>query len=91
MLKLLKDHPSIVKLHEAFRRKGRLHLVFEYVPENLLEVLQQNPKGIRLDRVQRIIYLLFEALTWCHAHSIIHRDVKVCLSFPPSPPSLGCL
>ena len=45
VLKLLK-HENIVKLKEAFLRKGKLYLVFEYVDKNLLEVIEQNPDGI---------------------------------------------
>ncbi|KAG2533112.1 hypothetical protein BBO99_00000056 [Phytophthora kernoviae] len=36
MLRFLK-HGNVVALKEAFRRKGRLYLVFEYVEKNLLE------------------------------------------------------
>jgi cyclin-dependent kinase-like len=32
-------HPSIVELKEAFRKKGIVYLVFEYVENNLLEIL----------------------------------------------------
>jgi cyclin-dependent kinase-like len=39
ILRMLR-HPSIVSLLEAFRRKGKLYLVFEYVERNLLEVLE---------------------------------------------------
>jgi len=35
-----------VTLKEAFKRKGRLYLVFEYVEKNLLEVLEENSVGI---------------------------------------------
>ena len=31
---------NVVKLKEAFRRKGKLYLVFEYVERNLLEILE---------------------------------------------------
>lgn len=41
MLRMLK-HPNIVLLKEAFKRKGRLYLVFEYIEKNLLEVLEEN-------------------------------------------------
>ena len=41
-------------LHEAFRRKGKLYLVFEYMPKNLLEVLEENPNGLDLDTVRRL-------------------------------------
>lgn len=39
MLRMLK-HNNIVALREAFKRKGRIYLVFEYVEKNLLEVLE---------------------------------------------------
>lgn len=45
MLRMLK-YKNIVTLKEAFRRKGRLYLVFEYVEKNLLEVLEENTVGI---------------------------------------------
>ena len=32
-------HENIVSMHEAFRKKGIVYLVFEYVENNLLEVL----------------------------------------------------
>jgi len=33
-------------LKEAFRRKGKMYLVFEYVDRNLLEILEENPNGL---------------------------------------------
>ena len=45
MLRMLR-HPNIVDLKEAFKRKGRIYLVFEYVERNLLEVLEQKPDGL---------------------------------------------
>eukprot|EP00210_Caulerpa_lentillifera_P006506 g6214.t1 len=43
------QHSNIVTLREAFRRKGKLFLVFEYVEKNLLEVLEENPSGLELE------------------------------------------
>jgi len=45
MLRMLK-HNNIVALREAFKRKGRIYLVFEYVEKNLLEVLESQPSGL---------------------------------------------
>jgi cyclin-dependent kinase-like len=39
MLRMLR-HNNIVALREAFKRKGRIYLVFEYVEKNLLELLE---------------------------------------------------
>lgn len=45
ILRMLKQE-NIVQLKEAFRRKGKLYLVFEYVEKNLLEVLDEKPNGL---------------------------------------------
>jgi serine/threonine protein kinase len=47
MLRLLTaaNAPNIVNLKEAFRRKGKLYLVFEYMDKNLLELLEEQPNG----------------------------------------------
>ena len=40
LLRMLK-HENVVHLNEAFKRKGKLYLVFEFVDKNLLEVLEE--------------------------------------------------
>ena len=44
MLKNLK-HPNLVNLIEVFRRKKKLHLVFEYCDKTVLNELEKHPKG----------------------------------------------
>ena len=79
ILRLLR-HSNIVSLIEAFRRKGKLYLVFEYVEKNLLEVLEEQPQGLEPDLVRAYIFQLCQAINWCHSHDVIHRDIKpVCL------------
>jgi len=69
-------HDNIVTLREAFRRKGRLYLVFEYVERTLLEVLEANPNGVDPVMVQRYVYQLVKSIDWCHCNDVIHRDIK---------------
>lgn len=45
ILRMLK-HPNIVHLLEAFRRRHKLYLVFEFVEKNLLEILEENENGL---------------------------------------------
>lgn len=75
MLRFLK-HDNIVTLKEAFRRKGRLYLVFEYMEKNLLEVLEDKPNGIENELVRRYIFQLCCAIHYCHANNVVHRDIK---------------
>ena len=55
MLNILKDR-SVVKMIEAFKRKGRLYLVFEFMDKNLLEVLEEKPEGLSRESVKYFIY-----------------------------------
>ncbi len=45
-----------MSLREAFRRRGKLYLVFEYVDRNLLEVLEESPQGLSAELVRRYIF-----------------------------------
>jgi cyclin-dependent kinase-like len=75
ILRMLKQD-NIVQLKEAFRRKGKLYLVFEYVERNLLEVLEEKPSGLDPEDVRRYIYQLCKAIDYCHKQDILHRDIK---------------
>ncbi len=59
MLRLLK-HDYIVELKEAFKRKGRIYLVFEYIEKNLLEVLEGKPSGLDVN----INFILFQQFSF---------------------------
>ncbi|XP_018010814.1 cyclin-dependent kinase-like 4 isoform X2 [Hyalella azteca] len=75
MLKSLK-HPNLVNMIEVFRRKRKLHLVFEYCDHTLLGEMEKNPKGFPEKETKKIIYQLVEAVRFCHESNVIHRDVK---------------
>ena len=80
ILRLLK-HDNIVQLKEAFRRKGKLYLVFEYVERNLLELLEEHPSGLdvisrQVSKVRSFILQLCSSIEYCHRQEIIHRDIK---------------
>lgn len=75
MLKTLKQE-NIVDLKEAFRRRGKLYLVFEYVEKNMLELLEASPNGVAPEKVLSYVYQLVKAVHWCHVNNVIHRDIK---------------
>ncbi|KAK7083901.1 Cyclin-dependent kinase-like 1 [Halocaridina rubra] len=75
MLKQLK-HPNLINLIEVFRRKRKLHLVFEFCDHTVLNELEKNPKGCPPEMTKRITYQLVQAVMYCHDANCIHRDVK---------------
>ncbi|XP_059396944.1 cyclin-dependent kinase-like 5 isoform X1 [Carassius carassius] len=75
MLRTLKQE-NIVELKEAFRQRGKLFLVFEYVEKNMLELLEDMPNGAPPEKVRIYIYQLIKAIHWCHKNNIVHRDIK---------------
>ncbi len=96
MLRMLK-YKNIVTLKEAFKRKGRLYLVFEYVEKNLLEVLEENSVGIDvsyfltglfkiydlIDRQTGRKYINSNCLCRTQAYSVdTHFIVKECSKYP---------
>lgn len=77
MLRMLK-YPNIVTLKEAFKRKGRLYLVFEYVEKNLLEVLEENSVGI--DVSWQLGSILRQVLFQCERESRSRFDFELTTS-----------
>ncbi|XP_076366351.1 cyclin-dependent kinase-like 4 isoform X1 [Tachypleus tridentatus] len=75
MLKHLK-HPNLVNLIEVFRRKRKLHMVFEYCDHTVLDILEKHSKGVPEQLTKRLIYQTLQAVNFCHQHNCIHRDVK---------------
>lgn len=75
MLKNLK-HPNLVNLLDVFKRKKRLHLVFEYVDHTVLNELDRHPRGVPEPLTKKIIYQTLLAVAFCHKNNCIHRDVK---------------
>ena len=59
VLKQLK-HSNIVNLIEVFRWRGKIFLVFEYLPKTILEELESHPYG--MDPIQVYIYICMYVL-----------------------------
>uniref|UniRef100_A0A1B6CAC5 Cyclin-dependent kinase-like 2 n=1 Tax=Clastoptera arizonana TaxID=38151 RepID=A0A1B6CAC5_9HEMI len=75
LLKSLK-HPNLVNLIEVFRRKRKLHLVFEFCDHTVLHELEKYPQGCPEDKVKSITWQTLQGVEYCHQHNCIHRDVK---------------
>lgn len=78
-VKILKNaqHPHIVCLKEAFKRKQRLYLVFEYCDKTLLELIEENSGGIPLETVKLLTFQMLRGVEFLwNFMEICHRDLK---------------
>eukprot|EP00050_Salpingoeca_kvevrii_P019213 m.83649 g.83649 ORF g.83649 m.83649 type:complete len:470 (-) comp8310_c0_seq1:189-1598(-) len=75
LLKLLR-HDHIVTLLEIFRRRRRLHMVFEFVDRSLLDEIQTSEYGLGLHRTRRYVWQILQGLSFCHLNNVVHRDIK---------------
>lgn len=71
-------HPNVVQFKEAFKRDKKLHIVFEYVDQTVLEMLENSNDalGLDLEVIRKLIFQVLKALEYLHENKIIHRDVK---------------
>ncbi len=71
------NHENIVTFCDSFKYEGTLHLVFEYMQDDLVHVINRaSPNGLDNERVIELTYQLCKAVHCCHQNRIIHRDLK---------------
>ena len=75
MLQML-HHENVVEFQESFVSKGNFFLVFEYVEKNLLEVLEESPKGLSPKLIRSLVFQMCKSVAYLHKNNMIHRDVK---------------
>ncbi|KAL7268644.1 Cyclin-dependent kinase catalytic subunit [Rhizina undulata] len=78
LLKEMSD-PNIVRLLNIVHADGhKLYLVFEFLDLDLKKYMEAIPSGMGLgtDMIKRFMSQLVEGVRYCHAHRILHRDLK---------------
>lgn len=77
LLKTL-QHPNVVQFIDEFFVRDRLFIVMEFVPCNLLELLEAQPGGMDREAVRLIMYQLATAIAYIHAKvgcTIVTRNI----------------
>jgi calcium-dependent protein kinase len=71
------DHPNICKLFEVYEDDSAVHLVMELCSGGeLYERLAQSRRYTERDAAYVTMQML-EAINYCHAHNVCHRDLKL--------------
>ncbi|KAG8234296.1 hypothetical protein J437_LFUL014458 [Ladona fulva] len=70
------SHTNVVKLKEVIRENDTLYFVFEYMKENLYQLMKDRKKPFPESSVRNIIYQVLQGLSFMHRHGFFHRDLK---------------
>ncbi|XP_076462531.1 serine/threonine-protein kinase dyf-5-like [Babylonia areolata] len=70
------NHPNIVKLREVIRENDLLYFVFEFMKENLYQLIKDRDKLLPEAVVRNIMYQILQGLSFMHKHGFFHRDLK---------------
>ena len=73
------DHPNILRLLEYFETDDEIYLILEICRGGeLLDHLHDSPDHKYTEAVAcKLIYTMLSAVRYCHAHNIVHRDLKL--------------
>lgn len=70
------NHENIVLLQEVIREQDNLYLVFEYMEENLYQLMRRQTVPFTEKTVKNIIKQVISGLAFVHRSGYFHRDIK---------------
>ncbi|XP_055851599.1 cyclin-dependent kinase-like 2 isoform X2 [Episyrphus balteatus] len=70
------SHPNIVKLKEVIRENDTLYFVFEYMKENLYQMIKDRDTHLPENTIKSILFQVLTGLAFMHRHGFFHRDLK---------------
>ncbi|KAH8287953.1 hypothetical protein KR018_009334 [Drosophila ironensis] len=70
------SHPNIVKLKEVIRENDTLYFVFEYMKENLYQMIKDRDTHLPEPELKSILFQVLTGLAFMHRHGFFHRDLK---------------
>ncbi|KAM4835413.1 serine/threonine-protein kinase MAK isoform 2-T4 [Thomomys bottae] len=70
------NHANVIKLKEVIRENDHLYFIFEYMKENLYELMKDRNKLFPESVIRNIMYQILQGLAFIHKHGFFHRDMK---------------
>lgn len=77
-ISILKElqHQHIVSLVDVISHAKKLYLVFEFLDQDLKQLMNNRTTGLSGYTLKSYLYQLLDGILFCHTHRIIHRDLK---------------
>ncbi|XP_026005957.1 serine/threonine-protein kinase MAK-like isoform X3 [Astatotilapia calliptera] len=71
------NHANVVKLKEVIRENDYLYFVFEYMKENLYQLMKEREDQMFSENeIRNILFQVLSGLAFVHKHGYFHRDLK---------------
>uniref|UniRef100_A0A3Q3ILT8 non-specific serine/threonine protein kinase n=1 Tax=Monopterus albus TaxID=43700 RepID=A0A3Q3ILT8_MONAL len=70
------NHANVIKLKEVIRENDHLYFVFEYMKENLYELMKDRKKLFPESVIRNISFQILQGLSFIHKNGFFHRDMK---------------
>ncbi|NXT39589.1 MAK kinase, partial [Pelecanoides urinatrix] len=70
------NHANVIKLKEVIRENDHLYFVFEYMKENLYQLMKDRSKLFPESVIRNMMYQILQGLAFIHKHGFFHRDMK---------------
>ncbi len=69
-------HPHIVKLYEVIESNSKIFMIMEYVKGGELFDFIVRSGPLPDDRARSLFQQILSGVEYCHAHGVVHRDLK---------------
>jgi calcium/calmodulin-dependent protein kinase I len=78
------DHPSVIKLHDVMEDDENIYMILEYMNGGTLRdrLFSEGNRKLSEKDVYTIVSPIVDAMEYCHAMGVSHRDLKVLASHP---------
>ena len=70
------QHPNIIKLKEVIRDNDELFFVFEFMEQNIYQMIKDREKKLTESSIRNIVYQVLQGLAYMHKNGFFHRDMK---------------
>ncbi|XP_042164172.1 serine/threonine-protein kinase MAK isoform X2 [Oncorhynchus tshawytscha] len=70
------NHANVVKLKEVIRENDHLYFVFEYMKENLYQLMKDRQRLFPESVIRNMLFQILQGLSFIHKHGYFHRDIK---------------